>query len=321
MCVAIAQPKAAATLTIEELERGWQRNPDGGGYAFIADGIIIDYHSLDKDEFILSYLEDHMRYGKDSPFIVHMRIATHGSVTIENTHPFRYALHGDGEIAFMHNGIISAMDPYTAKGDITDTLALANEVLVDMKDTWLENPHLIEYVEDLIDYSKLVFLTTSPLLSSNLYILNGDLGEWVNDIWYSNTSCFAYLPKVQYSYQPDARYAQKRGWDEDDWVWYDADDKPVYISKEDEPFGSWLANRPATRYNAEQLSEASNTELIEYMNHSVECGDACCICTGISTCVCSELCGECYEVYIECECEGQFVSLMNTAIEEGQLYA
>ena len=173
MCVAIAQPTNTETLTIEELSKGWATNPDGGGYAYIDhNGKIQTVFSMDEDSFILQYIESHTTYGATSPFIVHMRIATHGSVNINNCHPFEIELDGDGEMWFMHNGIIDAMEEDIKGTDYTDTQGLAIHVLSELHDGWLDNKHIVSFVEDFIDYSKLVFLTTSPALSSQLYIVN-----------------------------------------------------------------------------------------------------------------------------------------------------
>lgn len=144
---------------------------------------------MDKDTFILKYLEDHAIHGMHSPFILHVRIATHGSVTLANCHPF-IVPSDEGDTVMMHNGIISNMDDAVKGTDLTDTQGLIANVLVDLKDTWLDSPYLCEYIEEFIGYSKLVFLTNNSNLDYDLYILNEDLGVWHKDIWYSNYAFF-----------------------------------------------------------------------------------------------------------------------------------
>ena len=47
-----------------------------------------------------------------SPFLLHFRLATHGAVKTENTHPFRYRL-SNGETGYIaHNGIARVVRSY-----------------------------------------------------------------------------------------------------------------------------------------------------------------------------------------------------------------
>ena len=104
MCVAIAQPAGSRTLTEDELLNGWIGNPDGGGFAFINEaGVIEDHHFMEFDEFALNYLAAHQTNGATSAFLVHMRIATTGSVCLRNTHPFKVC----DDTFMIHNGMIS----------------------------------------------------------------------------------------------------------------------------------------------------------------------------------------------------------------------
>ena len=311
MCIAIAQPKGTGTLTIEELEKGWDTNPDGGGYAYINDDNEIEaVYSMDKDAFILQYLESHATFGASSPFMVHMRIATHGSVSLSNCHPFKVELDGDGDMMFMHNGIIDNMEEDIKGTDLTDTEGLALFVLSDMHDGWLDNPHMVDFIETFIDYSKLVFLTTSPELDKQLYILNDSNGVWSeNGIWYSNYSCFQYKKaKTKKVYSEYNAYG--RGWgygDDDD---YATSGKAYYNNGvEHASFGDWLRDDHERRYSAEEMRLATHPDHIEMLNESIIRGDMCPVCTGIVSCLCDDTCGECYEYYHACECDGEFYSL------------
>ena len=315
MCIAIAQPKGSVSLTIEELERGWTTNPDGGGYAYIdEDNRVQSVFSMDKDSFILQYLESFATYGTSSPFMVHMRIATHGSVSLANCHPFTIDLDGDGDMMFMHNGIIDNVSDDIKGTDLTDTEGLAIFVLSDMHDGWLDNPHMTDFIENFIDYSKLVFLTTSPELDKNLYILNDTLGVWSeNGIWYSNYSCFTYKKSTKrstyqsYNDKPFGSYGWGYGDDDD----YATQGKAYYNNGAEgtASFGDWLRDDHERRYSAEEMRNATHTDHIEMLNESIIRGDMCPVCTGIASCLCDDTCGECYEYYHACECDGEFFSL------------
>jgi len=315
MCIAIGQPAGTNTITIESLERGWRTNPDGGGYAFInSDGELIMVHSMDEDDFILQYLDHHAKYGETSPFMLHMRIATHGSVNLVNCHPFTVPMQGDAEMSMMHNGIISDMDPYVKDTDLTDTQGLIDNVITSMQDNWLDNTILVEFVEEFIDWSKLVFLTTSPDLEKELYILNEDMGVWRDEVWYSNYSCFAYK-KAAYSNRSDSSIDWST---EGNFGWYrngqyiegTKDDFARDLeAKDTNTFEDWIIEADDRRATAKQLATATAEQHVAIFNDSMVLGDACAVCTGIKECICHDICHECYEWYHSCPCYGHFVSL------------
>lgn len=189
MCVAIAQRKNAATLTEDELNRGWNTNPDGGGYAFIdrTTNKILIRKFMKKKAFIKAYLRDHAAHGANSPFIVHMRIATHGKVMEDTAHPFRVEAES-GEMVFAHNGIIDEVTDYTSE-TTSDTMAFRDLFLDELPDDWLDNMAIRELVENYIGWSKLVVLTNSDLCADEIYVINESAGDWVKDTWFSNNSC------------------------------------------------------------------------------------------------------------------------------------
>ena len=321
MCTAIAQPKGTETLSIAILETGWNANPDGGGYAFIdPNNTIQQRHFMEMDDFILNYLQDHEDNGATSPFVLHVRIATHGSVTLENCHPFDVPLQGAGDMVMAHNGIISKMGPYVKDTDLTDTEGLIKYVLCDLVDAWLDSTLMTDLMEDAIDSSKLVFLTTSEDLNSNLYILNEELGIWEDEVWYSNYSCFTYESKVVYG-----------GYDNygSNYEWWDKDAAAESSSKrytvikdgkytegmasEDtasiDNFGTWLIHADDRRETATALANATPDEHVTMFNNSLAMEDACAVCTGIKRCICDDICHDCYEAYHDCDCMGSFISL------------
>jgi len=307
MCVAIAQGKGAKTLTIDELETGWKTNPDGGGLAYInEDNRIVQYHTMDRDEFILTYLDAHQTYGDVSPFMVHMRIATHGKINVANNHPFHVPLLGSGEMVMMHNGILSEMNDYT-NDDTTDTQAFINEVLVDVEDRWLDNPFMRDMVEDFLGSgNKLVFLTTSAALDSELYILNESLGVWDNLSWHSNYSCFDYASASK-------MYSSS--------YWDKHDDKYIVYGVTDSLGCSTFASADEDyRFYGHEVVYAGPEERKEQIMESIEKGDACTICHGIDVCGCNDMCTDCRMYWAECDCDG-FVSLddeYNRLMKESQ---
>lgn len=289
MCVAILQKRGAKALTEEQLINGWESNPDGGGFAYIDnEGAIQTYHSMDKDDFISVYHVAHDLYGADSPFIVHMRIATSGMVNIETCHPFTVNT-DSGETVFAHNGIIHDCNPpKTDKTGRSDTMIFRDKILNILEDDWLDNVDATFILDHYIGWSKLVFLTTVPTLENEWYIINERSGSWneSEDTWFSNDSC---------EVKPYTAFTNKwsmDGWDtprlpvtnDNDWVWADPParlfDPEVIVAMEKD--GDYQAIVDAVR---------------EYP------GYVCQLCLCIETCCCDEVCCACYEMDYDCGCD------------------
>ena len=182
MCVAI-YCDAKHTLTEEELRRGWKANPDGGGFAYIAtDGSLSIFRSMELANFLRAYDEASDR-NPSSPFAVHMRIATSGTIAKRNCHPFRQ----DRATAWIHNGIL----PTKPIGKRSDTAVFVEDYLPQLGSVWMDNPYLTSIVEEYCVGSKLVGLTTNPKAEERAYIINESDGYWSGSAWYSNRSCEA----------------------------------------------------------------------------------------------------------------------------------
>ena len=223
---------------------------------------------------------------------------------------------GDGEMAVIHNGILHVMDKAVKDTDLTDTEGLIDNVMIPMGDDWLDNEHLVTMVEDFIGSGNtLAFLTTNPNLTSELYILNEELGVWQDDTWFSNYSCFSYKDKP-YTYEYD-------------YDWYNGDDGAGRytsytngVAKEgmrnnksimsEDDFGTWLIDPEDRRETASAMANATKAEHVTMFNNSLAKEDACAVCTGIKRCLCDDLCHACYESYHECDCSGAFISLDDT---------
>jgi glutamine amidotransferase len=183
MCVIVRQPRGAY-LDKERAKRLWKQNSDGGGFAWIGDnGEIETRKFMEFHEFWPNFESTRSTY-TDREYLLHMRIATHGSVRIENVHPFRI----DEHTVMAHNGVLPWKIRPGAGDDRSDTLVLAEDWLPSLPGDWLDNPILVAMVEDLIGSSnKLMFLTNSPELSHNVYILNSEAGTEIDGMWFSNS--------------------------------------------------------------------------------------------------------------------------------------
>lgn len=191
MCVIVMQPKGAH-LKKERAKRLWQVNPDGGGFAFIDDDNEIQgFKSMEFQEFWNAFEGARKAFPKRD-YLIHMRIATHGTVDIDNVHPFRI---GDDEV-MAHNGIMHKV-PDDKEKKKSDTRMFIEEILPQLPNLWLDTPLMVDMVGDWIGWSKLAFLTTNPEYEFSWYIVNESKGEWVDKMWFSSSSGVRPRPKYQ----------------------------------------------------------------------------------------------------------------------------
>lgn len=193
MCIAILKTKDK-TLTKETMKICAKNNPDGCGFSYVDNkGTLVIEKYMDFEEFWESFR--HKQYQKT--MLIHFRIATHGSVVVDNCHPFKL----NNKMALIHNGIISGYG--SKKDNVSDTRDFISKVIGNISWKMWKNPSFIKLVGDAIGSSKLAILDNKE----NYYIVNEDLGEWVDGVWYSNNSYKEY--KVVYATKPKTTVVNK----------------------------------------------------------------------------------------------------------------
>lgn len=174
MCIAIVKTKDGH-LTDEQIRNFWRGNPDGGGFAFVKDGkVVIKNGYMELNRFLKHY----RRFSGANPnsnFLIHMRIATAGGVTGENTHPFPIN-HG----ALIHNGSLF-WTPKTP-GTKSDTRLFAEETRKYMAGKTQWELRKEEIATRVGTYNKLALLFDDD----SYVIVNEKEGEWYEGVWYSN---------------------------------------------------------------------------------------------------------------------------------------
>ena len=191
MCIAILKPKGVS-ISKEILETCHNNNKDGMGFSYIDGDKMYIKKFMKFDEFYKEF----EKVQDKSTMLIHFRIATHGKVEVKNCHPFWL----NHRMALIHNGVISG---YGDKNSKTDTQDFIDKVIGNISWKEWKNPCYRELVGKAIGYSKLAILD----ITGNYYIINENLGEWSDGIWYSNQS---YKPKQTTSYVVNRDY---NAWD------------------------------------------------------------------------------------------------------------
>jgi hypothetical protein len=180
MCIIVAVPAGVASPKRQHLETAWESNKDYGGAMWINENGRINIGKWkEKDEIIDNFYLMLEKYGKDSPVVLHLRNATDGSVTLDNTHPFRL----NNKSAFCHNGRIVKCIPTGKFKDknYSDTRVFRDQILRYMPSEWTPGIRLL--LEEYIGKSSRIAWMD---VTGNLVLLNEALGEWVNGVWFSN---------------------------------------------------------------------------------------------------------------------------------------
>ena len=194
MCLLIAS-KAGHAVSKDKLETAFDSNRDGVGYAFTTGEKIITKKFRKFRKFYRQYELDFRTY-KNSSFLIHFRLSTHGTDEgLTNVHPFKI---NDG-LVFAHNGVIN-----NAPKDkiLSDTQTFNNTILKKLPTDFLSHKHYTELISNYISHSKLAFLDVKGQIS----IINESLGHWKGGTWFSNDS-YSCVVSDWRSFQPYQRGA------------------------------------------------------------------------------------------------------------------
>jgi predicted glutamine amidotransferase len=220
MCIIIYKP-ATKKIAKENLEESWKCNNDGVGFAYVdpvAGKLVVKKGFMKMTEAIDAIME-HMDY----ELLIHFRRASPGMDVSEiNCHPFAFVQgvteeepNGAYHFCMAHNGRLE----WRSTKEKSDTSHFFDDVIVRHLD---RDPYFLEY-----DYSremlrrvvtttgftnnKLVFLRYCVATAqTELTIINGHLGVWEDECWYSNTSYK--LPKYTKGYQGNFGSMGNGGW-------------------------------------------------------------------------------------------------------------
>lgn len=181
MCIAILNLKNS--LSYKALQNSWNNNDQGAGLLYASDNRLHVYKSYDFKDFYDEYKR--VRKLHTGAIVLHFRIATSGHKKWINLHPFIV----NDSLGFVHNGIISGL----GNNDHSDTFQF-NDMLKKLPTDFLQNDTIIDFIEDYIGNSKLIFLD----YQGKHTIINEQAGHWFEGNWYSNNSYECELNFVYY---------------------------------------------------------------------------------------------------------------------------
>jgi len=182
MCILIMRT-AGQVITKKRLKACWVNNPDGGGVSWVnTDHLgrkkLITYKSMDFNKFYKK-IRRAERLNPESNMIIHTRIGTSGELSTHNCHPFQVSK----GLVMAHNGVISAArrDP---NGKDNDTRMFIKDTVKELPSNFMDNTAICDMMGSYIGFSKLIFFN----VDNEFMIINEDKGEWIDGVWYSNSS-------------------------------------------------------------------------------------------------------------------------------------
>ena len=147
-------------------------NPHGFGFA-TKDKI---YKTLSCEEFFKAIKE----IPRTETAILHFRFATHGSIKIENCHPFKDEKSG---ISFAHNGVLDIQ----TKDDMTDSETAFKRIFVPiLRKHGISSPQLFCSIAEIRGNSRFAFID-----KNGDYQLSGTFKQH-KGCWYSNRNFLPY---------------------------------------------------------------------------------------------------------------------------------
>ena len=175
MCIAIMKSESKK-INKATLQRCYNANPDGAGFMYAEDKEL----TVKKGYFTFKDFYKDYKPHENKQVLLHFRIKTHGPIDKKNCHPFLV----NNSLGFIHNGIISGYGDNKESDTIAFNNAILKKLVAKHGNNSLFDDPMVELIENVIGYSKLVFLDRH----GNYKIMNEEKGSWADGVWYSNSS-------------------------------------------------------------------------------------------------------------------------------------
>jgi hypothetical protein len=188
LCLIIYSPKGHVPAKTD-IASALKQNPDGVGLMHFTNQPVV-YRTM---QTTAQAVYNRMETLRDFDKVIHFRMATHGTVTGSNLHPFRMV---DGSF-LMHNGILHINRDDKARSDTWHFVEkVLNPLAKDKQLDWAK-------IGDVIGPSN-KFSVLDP--KGHVTLVNEATGVWHDDAWYSNT----------YAWDNDYSMSWSREWDDED---------------------------------------------------------------------------------------------------------
>lgn len=193
MCLLAYAPNTVKPpFTDAEVRDIYNANPDGFG-SIMPGGAITKSLPVDKDDALDKYHRV-LAKANGGPLVLHWRLATHGTETLANCHPFEVRC-GRGRsrdtIYLAHNGVLDCKGLGLKTGDGTDTAAYIRAYLEPVLTRYAAkeairalSSHLGQMIGAHIGHSKFALMDRA----GDIAIVNESLGSMHNGTWISNTN-------------------------------------------------------------------------------------------------------------------------------------
>ena len=194
MCILSYLPPGA-DVDKDGLHNGGISNPHGHGWAIATADVIIAGKSLDLEQALDEFIAARKRH-QAGPALFHSRWATHGSVSIANTHPFLVG--GSHKTVVAHNGILPESAHPAEDDDRSATRKFADEIQP-TRFRRLDRSNVTDALSQWCGtHNKLVILTADPRYQHTAYIINEAAGQWDTEtgLWHSNGDYLDYHPRL-----------------------------------------------------------------------------------------------------------------------------
>lgn len=230
MCV-IIEREPGVVIPTEKLDTACEINKHGFGILYAENGHLRVIRSLKNND--AKVVADHLQKLKNRKVWVHLRHATVGAVSKENSHPFILLSrkHHIMDLAMMHNGTLYSYKPTDQNAKESDTLLFAKDFVAPValrfsascKQKLLADEFFQKFLKHEVGFTSVVMLVDG---NGQTLCINRDKGKEYDGWWASNDYSFQ---TTHYRHSSAQSHHSRTGWDEG----YGDDGNSVYWWEKD----------------------------------------------------------------------------------------